>query len=484
MFDSKLQLSTAEPDAIERPSSRRRRKQVPAPGRPGAARRLDEESVTMLERIAECERHIRALQREQLTTIAAYALRQREESAQIGADLGSVRLGPDGDELVERAIAMEVAATLGLSATSARMLVTDASDLTDHHQEVLDSLDHCRVSLFTARQIASGTRVLDSTVAASIDAELAAEAETLLPGQVRAMVDARVIAADPAAAARRAALARDDKHLSLRPQPDTVATLAATLPAEQALACYQAIDAHARALRAAGDSRSLDHLRCDTLVERLTGAVTASDCAVVDLNVVLTDRTLLGDSDAPAELAGYGPVPADLARCLATSSRTWLRRLLTDPFDGTVTTIDTRRRRFDGALRTMIRLRDQRCRNPVCNAPISDIDHRQEHAYGGPTTSGNADGYCMRCHHLKDHPGVTVARLRPQAAGGDGGASPPDRGTDEQHRSCAHGIVWTGPSGRSYPSLAPPALGAGRLSLDQLRYRHLLVARWSSVRRS
>ena len=124
-----------------------------------------------------------------------------------------------------------------------------------------------------------------------------------------------------------------------------------------------------------------------------------------------------------------------------------------------MTTADAKRRRFfAGAARDLVKIRDRRCRNPVCDAPIRDLDHRLEHAAGGPTTPDNADSYCQRCHHLKDHPAIAVAR-QPEPAG------QPD----------AHRIAWTGPSGHPHPSLAPPALGHGTPTLDQLRERRRLL---------
>jgi hypothetical protein len=199
----------------------------------------------------------------------------------------------------------------------------------------------------------------------------------------------------------------------------------------------------------------------DTLVERLTGATRAAAPAAVELQVVLTDRALLGADDQPALLAGHGPIPAAVAARLSADARAWVRRLLTDPLTGAVCDADARRRRlFAGAARDLVKIRDRRCRNPVCDAPIRDLDHRLEHAAGGPTTPANADSYCQRCHHLKDHPAITVARTpAPHAA--------PD----------AHRITWTTPTGTPHHSLAPPALGHGTPTLEQLKYRGGLLAR-------
>jgi hypothetical protein len=213
--------------------------------------------------------------------------------------------------------------------------------------------------------------------------------------------------------------------------------LGATLPAEQALACWTALDDHARGRRADGDDRAIAEIMCDTLVERVTGAARADRAADVELQVVITDRSLLGSTDQPASLVGYGPIPAQTATRIAAETQAWVRRLLTDPVTGAVQTADAKRRRFfSGAARDLVLIRDRRCRNPVCNAPIRDIDHRIEHSAGGDTHPDNADAYCQRCHHLKDHPEMTVIR-RPEPP------ALPD----------AHRIAWIGPTGHTYRPL-------------------------------
>ena len=52
------------------------------------------------------------------------------------------------------------------------------------------------------------------------------------------------------------------------------------------------------------------------------------------LHVTVPAETLLGISEAPGELTGYGPIPASMARRLAPGSI--MRRLLTDPVSGTL----------------------------------------------------------------------------------------------------------------------------------------------------
>jgi hypothetical protein len=108
----------------------------------------------------------------------------------------------------------------------------------------------------------------------------------------------------------------------------------------------------------------------DTGVERLTGQATATGVPV-EINLIMTDRALLGDgkdSDEPAHLNGLGPIPADLARRLAVSAaeaeKAWLRRLYATPDTGRLIGMDSTRRIFPAGLAKFIEVRDQFCRTP------------------------------------------------------------------------------------------------------------------------
>jgi hypothetical protein len=96
-------------------------------------------------------------------------------------------------------------------------------------------------------------------------------AQSFLAAKVRALVEQRVIEIDPDAAARRATQERAHRHVSIASGTPGTAHLNASLPVEQATACWHALHDQARGLRADGDPRSISHLMCDTLVERLTG---------------------------------------------------------------------------------------------------------------------------------------------------------------------------------------------------------------------
>ena len=143
-----------------------------------------------------------------------------------------------------------------------------------------------------------------------------------------------------------------------------------------------------------------------------------------------------------AHLLGFGPLPGPLARevVLNSKGRRWWRRLFTHPAGGSGTAIiggDPQRRRFDGWLAQLIRLRDQTCRDPYCEAPIRHTDHVVPFRAGGPTTLANGRGVCARGNYVREMPGWMVDLMRNGVFGGP------------------HTIQITTPTGHRYTSEAP-----------------------------
>lgn len=225
---------------------------------------------------------------------------------------------------------------------------------------------------------------------------------------------------------------------------DGTGTISADLPAEQAVACWQALDHQARCLRGEGDTRSIRELMCDLFVERVTGQAKATNLRL-EVGVVVATSSLVGCDGQPGKLVGHrggdhGTLLAELVRELATSDSAWWRRLVCDPVDGTLLHMDPTRRRFTGAIRQFLLYRDGGSRRPYSDAAIYDIDHLRPHADGGPTSIGNGHGLAKRDHGLRDLPGWQVGAV-------DGDTSGPVR--------------WTTPTGHSYDSRPPPLLGHG-----------------------
>jgi len=219
-----------------------------------------------------------------------------------------------------------------------------------------------------------------------------------------------------------------------------MACVSALLPVAQGVAVYAALRRAADAAIAGGDGRSRGQLMADTLVQRVTGQDSATGVPV-EINLIMSAGTLLGTDDQPAHLAGYGPIPADLARRLAVSAAdaeaAWLRRLYATPDTGRLLAMDSTRRVFPAGLAKFIEVRDQFCRTPWCDAPIRHIDHAQPHHQDGATSADNGDGLCEQCNYARQAPGWEVR---------------PETGP-------RHTLDITTPTGHRYRSTAPPPPG-------------------------
>lgn len=124
----------------------------------------------------------------------------------------------------------------------------------------------------------------------------------------------------------------------------------------------------------------------------------------VDIHVDLD--TLARLADHPGELAGYGPVIADIARQVADASpgAEW-RYTATSPTTGQVLHDGTTRRRPTARQRRHIEARDRKCVFPGCRMPATDcdIDHRIPHSEGGPTVIPNLAPLCRHDHRVVRH---------------------------------------------------------------------------------
>ncbi len=282
-----------------------------------------------------------------------------------------------------------------------------------------------RITEWTATLIARETACLSREDRAQVDAVVAGD-----PGRLEGMALRQVVATCQAEATRldvesvvvRRRRAEADSHVSQRPAPETMTWLTALLPVKDGVAVLAALTKVADTGRAAADPRGKGQLMADTLVTAVTGHAQIQGGSGIALDLVMSDQALFGDSDEPAHLDQFGPIPAELARELVAGACTrdeqvWLRRLYTAPSTGELVSMDARARCFPTGLARFVRLRDRVCRTPWCDAPIRHIDHALAHDTGGPTTATNAQGLCQACNHAKQAPGW---HARPTAGPGHG----------------------------------------------------------------
>ncbi|NQD89652.1 DUF222 domain-containing protein, partial [Paenarthrobacter sp. CM16] len=192
-----------------------------------------------------------------------------------------------------------------------------AKALVTEMPRTLAALNKGLLNEWRATLLVKETACLSVEDRAAVDEELAPDAGTFEGAGDKAIIAAAKAAAyrrDPRSVAQRASHAATERTVSLRPAPDTMTYLTALLPVAQGVAVYAALTRTADSARSSGDPRTRGQVMADTLVERTTG--TPDGISGVELQLVMTDRTLFQSDSEPARLHGYGIVPAPWARTL------------------------------------------------------------------------------------------------------------------------------------------------------------------------
>ncbi len=323
----------------------------------------------------------------------------------------------DSVDMPLRAAHAEIAAALLISEVSASVRLDTARVLTAELPAVLAALaagevtpGHVNALIETTENLSADKRqwVVDKVLPA-------ARRQTVI--QFRRCLRRAVLIVEPRTAATRAKQAHAKRGLEWWALPDGMAELRLIASATDVMAVHAAADRAAknnREKRTPGEEHiSLDALRADALVALATGLAAGAGRQVL-VNLTIDLPTLLGMRDRPGELAGYGPIPAPLARALAADGR-W-RRLVHDPFSGALLDLGHTSYRPSAGLTRYIRARDQTCAFPTCNrvALSSDLDHTRPYQpddpAGGRTDRNNLGPLCESHHRLKHETNWTLTR--------------------------------------------------------------------------
>ncbi|GAA5024617.1 hypothetical protein GCM10023317_70630 [Actinopolymorpha pittospori] len=140
--------------------------------------------------------------------------------------------------------------------------------------------------------------------------------------------------------------------------------------------------------------------------------------ARIQLNVPLT--TLMGLSQRPGELGGFGPIVTEVARRLTLNQLTNPDARytvgVTHPITGQLLHLHPLPQRFLRGLQAeLVHALNQRCIWPTCRrpAPTCDLDHNTPHAGGGPTTPTNTAPLCPHHHSVKTESAWTLHQTTP-----------------------------------------------------------------------
>ena len=204
-------------------------------------------------------------------------------------------------------------------------LIEDGTWLTDHADAALDALVGNGLTHDEQQQ------VLDLVISRNVH---------LTPWEVKQAVRTAMVVLFPEHAAEQADKAERDRSVCAYDDAPGAATLVAHGPAHLVAALMAALDAIARPCNA-GDERTLAQRRFDTLLALVCGEITPGNWQV---HVLTELATLQGENELPAELPGFAPLPAPVAREIATQSE--LRRIVVDE-DGSLVGVEGRVHRPD-----------------------------------------------------------------------------------------------------------------------------------------
>jgi hypothetical protein len=422
----------------------------------------------------------------------------------------------------------ELAAELTLTSRSARRLLDIAAGLR-RLPEVYGALLNGAIDWPRACVFVDELAVLSDAAARAISEQLADRAAGWTTGQLRAALGRAVLAVDPGAAERRKCAARQETRVETWRELSGNATLAGReLPAAEVVAADARLTADADWLRAGGVPGTLAELRAMAYLARLSGrdltallppnsvgsggnGTSERRCGAADgdtrsqdtprapdascggdsrcgsdssgagglrvgsVHLTMPLATLAGLSDAPAEVAGYGPVDSQdgraLAGMLARDPATRWCLTVTGPDGAALAHACARRAPGAGQpvirwaadlrarlqileretcghrrastgyvppprLRHLVRVRHRRCSFRGCRRPARrcDLDHTVPFESGGLTCECNLAPLCRRHHRAKQTPGWRLTQDQPGV------------------------MTWRLPSGRSYQIEPEPYL--------------------------
>lgn len=356
---------------------------------------------------------------------------------------------------VRSSLAQEIGAALGITKGNATSLIMDAEALCRALPATLDSLASGTITRRHASTMIRQVTGLDDAEAAVFEEEALSTAQRQSPTQfARAALRIRE-GMFPESITDRRTEARRERRVDCYGTHDGMGALTLHGPMEVVHSVHTAAMLTARALKAAGDERTLRQIEADAVTDALmigfthsagppestsAGPGVGAEGIGADrlgairptVHVTVSAMTLLGNDDRPGHMDGYGPIDPETARILAAQAPSFTR-LLTDPESGAVLSVGRRSYAVPADLKRTVRLRDETCIGVGCDRSAStcDLDHRQEWVAGGQTRLENLQALCEQHHQLKHQTRWSVRKV--------------DDGN----------IEWISPLGRVYPVRHP-----------------------------
>jgi len=352
-----------------------------------------------------------------------YALRQRAIAAVAGLQPSEGEGPLYGVDEAERE---DVSTALRLAPATAQSRIDIARTLVNNLPNTCSALATGEISAAHATVIAREAAIAirngaPDSVIFEVEQRAISFAELHTPGQVAARVRTDIAKAIPEEFEEMTSRATALRRVSCYNEADGMSTVVAILPAADAQIVMNSIEAfilrqdqlHLSQNKSDTD-RTIDQKRADALsticsnfLAEISETVTPQRRPLT-VNVTVDLPTLLGLAENPGQLAGYGPIPASVARELASDAK-W-KRFITEPQTGNL--LDFGRESYEPPqhLKDFLIARDRTCRFPGCrrSALLSDLDHAESWESGGSTSPENIGALCRRHHRLKTHDGWRI----------------------------------------------------------------------------
>lgn len=340
-----------------------------------------------------------------------------------------------------KVLVSELACALRIPERTAEKLVAQSQALVHDLPLTLAALGAGEITWRHAVVMVDHAGSIDTEFAAGFEASALPRAKALTVAQFDRAARIQRERMHPESIESRHATASEARSLDLQPARDGMAWLSAYLPAVVAHGIYNRVTDVALKQQSPAEERTLTQLRADVFAELLLDGVRRTDAdAGIRPRVLVTvpALTLLGRSDEPAVLEGYGPIDLATALELAANAPSFTR-LLTHPETGAVLSVGRNSYAVPADLRTWLRVRDGTCRFPGCSraARTCDVDHTDDWQFGSGTDHDNLAHLCPMHHNLKHQTGWALRQL--------------DDGT----------LEWTSPSGRVYTTQAATTMRPG-----------------------
>ncbi|MHB1235072.1 MAG: HNH endonuclease signature motif containing protein, partial [Microbacteriaceae bacterium] len=370
------------------------------------------------------------------------------------------RGNPNCRELARRALRAELACELRMPERTIENLLGVSEALVHDFRPTFEALLAGEISYRHAQILIDNTASLGHEAKRDLERQELVHARALSAAKFDRKVRVLRERLHPETITERCQRAAADREVLCTGGRDGMAWLSAYLPAPDALAVYNRVSDIAISLQAPDEARTLTQLRADAfrdllldddngpagsafgeglsddglddqrlshqrLSENGLGENGLGDDGLSDdendadhlpsrpnsarfrgirprVLVTVPVLTLLGRSDEPGTLDGYGPIDPETARELAGRASSFIR-LLTHPETGAVLSVGKTRYRVPEDLRTWLGVRDGSCRFPGCNRSTShcDVDHTIDWAFGGETRYDNLAHLCPSHHVLK-----------------------------------------------------------------------------------